>query len=146
MFDYRRLEIWKLSYNVCLSLYKIVEKFPDCEDKNMKSQLRRCSLSLPLNIAEGSAFTSKKYFLTHLNYSLASSRETEAILYIAKGLGYIIEEEFQKIKEELDLFTSKLVLFMRAIEDECNKASGGTRWKVWHQIKKEIKPSPKTPS
>jgi four helix bundle protein len=145
MFDYRRLEIWKLSYNVCLLLYKVVEKFPDCEDKNMKSQLRRCALSLPLNIAEGSAFKSEKYFLTHLNYSLASSRETEAILYLANGLGYIPEEEFQKTKSELDLFTSKLVLFMRKLEEKFQNARGGTRWKVWHSVKKQINVSPKTP-
>lgn len=87
--DYRKLAIYHLAYKFVLNIYKATDKFPESENRNLSSQLRRAAVSMPLNIAEGSSRRSKKEFLNFLNYSFGSGKEIEVILELSKDLGFL---------------------------------------------------------
>ncbi len=63
------MEVYHLAYDFVLEIYKILDKFPDYEKNNITSQLRRASVSIPLNIAEGAVKASRREFF-HTSISL----------------------------------------------------------------------------
>ena len=62
MHRFKDLEIWKRSKSFCSKVYKVTSKFPDSEKFELTNQLRRASVSIPSNIAEGSSRHSNKDF------------------------------------------------------------------------------------
>ena len=98
--SFKDLEIYKRSKEMLKDIYVMTEKYPDTEKYNIISQLRRCSLSIVLNIAEGYGRQSKEDFKRFLKISLGSSNEIEAILEISKELKYISEEDYVRISKE----------------------------------------------
>lgn len=121
--NYQNMEIYHLSYNLALALYKATEHFPAHEQSNIISQIRRSATSMPLNIAEGSTKKSEKEFLAYLNYSYGSAKEIEVLLRLSKDLGYISSEEHRSLAQSLDAFNAKIFLFLRDLERNigCNK-------------------------
>ena len=81
--NYKKMEIYHLAYDFVLSVYKKTENFPDEEKQNITSQIRRASVSIPLNITEGSAKRSSREFLHFLNISFASAKEVEVLLNLS---------------------------------------------------------------
>ena len=84
--NYKNLQIYHLSYDLTLKIYKVIEKFPEYEIKNMSLQLRRAIVSIPLNIAESTSRKSPKEFLNFLTYSYGSAKEVEVLLNLSKDL------------------------------------------------------------
>ena len=70
MRDFKKYEIWQISHQLCLDVYKISKIFPKEEMYGLTSQLRRATLSIPTNISEGCGRTSEKEFAYFLNISL----------------------------------------------------------------------------
>lgn len=70
MHRFKDLEIWKRSRKFCLAVYEVTRKFPDNEKFGLTNQLRRASVSIPSNIAEGSSRTSNKDFSRFLEITL----------------------------------------------------------------------------
>jgi len=134
MVDYRKLEIYQLAHKYVVMAYPFVDKLPPEEDRNIKSQLRRAMLSFPLNIAEGCAKSSVRNFYSHLNYALASAREVEALLLICKDLYLLDEDDIKVLSKHLDLFTRKLVCFMKLVEKDCNKK----KFNNWRRVSQEV--------
>jgi len=97
---YRELEIWKESINLLKEVYLISDKLPKSEEYNIKSQLKRAVVSVPLNIAEGKCRSSAKDFAHFLNIAAASLNEVDAVLYICEELMYIknIDDIHRNIK------------------------------------------------
>jgi len=127
--DYRKLHVYDLAHQFVLDIYKATEKFPESEQRNLTSQLRRAVVSIPLNIAEGSSRRSKKEFLQFLNYSFGSGKEIEVLLLLSKDLGFLTVKEFTDLSKQLDHVMSKLFLFIRSVEGRIP----GTKY---HYIKK----------
>ena len=75
--SYKELEIYKRSYKLALSLHKITINFPETERYDLISQIRRCSKSIPTNIAEGYGRKSKEDFKRFLKISLGSCNELQ---------------------------------------------------------------------
>lgn len=84
--NFRDLEIWKDSFSVVKEVYKISAQLPDDEKFGLKSQIQRCAISIPSNIAEGSGRTSDKEFLYFLNVAISSSYELETQLLLIQDL------------------------------------------------------------
>jgi four helix bundle protein len=119
--QYKHLEIWKLAHALVLDIYIAIEPLPQHEDNNIKSQLRRAVTCLPLNIAEGSGARSPKIFLNFLIFCYRSVRETEALLILSRDLNYFTQDDFSKLKKQLDTFTRKLCSFMDYLENNVIK-------------------------
>ncbi len=93
MHRFKDLEIWKKSRLFCSTVYEITSKFPESEKFGLTNQLRRASVSIPSNIAEGSSRNSNKDFSRFLQITLGSAYEIETQLLIAFDLSFIDKEE-----------------------------------------------------
>ena len=100
--SYKDLEIYKRSYKVALTIHERTKKFPETEKYDLTSQTRRCSKSIPANIAEGWGRQSNEEFKRFLRISLASCNEIQVHLSFCKDLEYISEEEYQNLSKEYD--------------------------------------------
>ena len=72
--NYRDLKVWQKSYGLCLDLYRITKKFPKEERYGLTSQIRRCAVSIPSNIAEGYGRKTTADYLRSLIKSLVYKR------------------------------------------------------------------------
>jgi four helix bundle protein len=72
--NYRDLKVWQKSYGLCLDLYGITKKFPKEERYGLTSQIRRCAVSIPSNIAEGYGRKTTADYLRSLIKSLEDKR------------------------------------------------------------------------
>ena len=89
---HKDLDVWKSGIVLVEDIYKITKLFPNEELYGMVSQMRRASVSIPSNIAEGYARDSKKELIHYLYISLGSLSELETQLIISTNLGYIKDE------------------------------------------------------
>ena len=81
MINFREIEFWKRSRQLAIDIYFLTQKFPKTEQFGLTSQLRRCAVSIPSNIEEGSAKSSKKDFGRFLEIALGSAHELETVSY-----------------------------------------------------------------
>jgi four helix bundle protein len=102
MHRFKELEIWKQSRVLCTDIYFITSTFPDAEKFGLTNQLRRASVSIPSNIAEGASRSSGKDFSRFLEIAIGSAYEVETQLLISLDLGFIDEQKLQKITLQLD--------------------------------------------
>lgn len=102
MHRFKELEIWKRSRLFCSKIYDLTSKFPEAEKFGLTNQLRRASISIPSNIAEGSSRKSNKDFSRFLEITLGSAYEIETQLLIAFDLKFILENELDQIAKELE--------------------------------------------
>ena len=98
--SYKELEIYKRSYNLALRLHEITKKYPEEERYDLTSQIRRCSKSVPTNIAEGYGRRSKEEFKRFLKISLGSCNELQVHLDFSKDLKYIEKEMYEYLSNE----------------------------------------------
>lgn len=100
--DYTKLDIWNRSISLVSDVYKITKKFPDDEKFGLVSQMRRCAVSIPSNIAEGRLRGTDKEFCRFLLIALGSGGELATQLVIAKDLGFISSQECEHVRKQLD--------------------------------------------
>ena len=117
MSDFRKLLIWQKSMALITKIYFSTNKFPKEEVFGLTSQIRRSSISIPSNIAEGSGRESDKDFLRFLNISIGSLFEMQTQLEIAKNITYLKEEEFNNLYEDSREVERMLVSFIKKIKD-----------------------------
>ena len=108
MRNFRDLEVWKSSVILVKNIYLLTESFPNTEKFGLVSQITRCAVSIPSNIAEGSSRTSQKDFSRFLQISLGSAFELETQLEIAKEINFINEKEYSIIIEELHIIQKRI--------------------------------------
>ncbi|WP_395057114.1 four helix bundle protein [Flavobacterium sp.] len=92
MRNFKELEVWKESRILTKEIYILTNYLPQEEKFGLISQIRRCVISIPANIAEGSAKDSQKDFLRYLQISLGSSFELESHLILCIDLGFLNQE------------------------------------------------------
>ncbi|CAM3387977.1 four helix bundle protein [Aequorivita lipolytica] len=96
MRDFRKYDVWALSHQLALEVYKITSEFPSSEKFQLTSQMQRAAYSIPSNIAEGCGRDSDKDFNRFLHIALGSAHELEYFFILAKDLSFI---NVQKQKE-----------------------------------------------
>lgn len=101
MHNFRELKVWKDSVTLSVLVYKISKEFPFEEKYGLTSQVRKCSVSIASNIAEGSSRNSKKDFSHFLSISIGSCFELETQLTIALNLVYLDSEKYDMLIEKL---------------------------------------------
>jgi four helix bundle protein len=116
VFRFEELEIWKLAIAYADELYDLAEKLPLNEKYNLTSQLKRASLSISNNIAEGSGTTTNKNFKSFLDISICFILETVNILYFATKRKYIPEEERIKFYQKAETLIKKIRAFKNSLK------------------------------
>ena len=101
MINFREIEFWKRSRRLAIDVYGITKDFPKYEQYGLTSKIRRCSVSIPSNIAEGSSRRSKKDFLRFIEYSIGSAHELETQMDIAHEVSYIPDDKYKKVNTEI---------------------------------------------
>jgi four helix bundle protein len=87
--SYRDLKVWQNGMNLVEVIYKISSKFPQEEKYSLVSQIRRCAVSIPSNIAEGFMRKSTKEYIQFLYISLGSLGELDTQMEIALRLNFV---------------------------------------------------------
>ena len=86
--SFRNLTVWQRSVELTLAIYKVTATFPDSERFGLTNQLRRASVSVASNIAEGYGRSTKGEYLLFLGHARGSNSEVETQIVIAKALGF----------------------------------------------------------
>ena len=108
IYSFEKLEVWKEAIQLAVKIYKITGLYPNEEKFGLISQMRRCSVSVSSNIAEGTARLTNKdkaHFMT-MAYSSALELLNQAI--ISKELEFISEENYKNIRFEVESITNKI--------------------------------------
>ncbi|MFA5986692.1 MAG: four helix bundle protein [Parcubacteria group bacterium] len=92
---YEKLTVWQKSMDLVEVIYCVTQKFPLNEQYGLSAQMRRCAVSIPSNIAEGSRRNSNKDFHHFVTMAFGSGAELETQLHISRRLHYIEEVDFQ---------------------------------------------------
>lgn len=108
MHDYKKLEVWQEAVNLVTEIYMLTDDFPEKEKFGLISQINRCAVSIPSNIAEGAGRLSKKEFVQFLGYAIASGFELETQLIIACNLKFISNEQKNDITKKLTIIHRKI--------------------------------------
>ena len=116
MKTYREIICWQKAITLVKSIYELTNSFPHSEQFGLTSQLRRASVSIPSNIAEGFGRGSNKDFRRFLDISRGSLFELQTQLYIAKELEYINTELFDKTFEQSREVERILIGFIKSLK------------------------------
>ena len=112
---FEKLEVWQKARAFSVDLYKITKSFPDDERFSLTQQLRRAAISIVSNLAEGSAKGSGKEFVRFIRIALGSTAEIKAQLILSKDLGYLSEENYVKLYDEISIIGRMLKALEKAI-------------------------------
>lgn len=102
MRPHQKLEAWSRAIDLVTDVYQSSDHFPKEERYGLTSQIRRASVSIPANIAEGAGRRSQKEFAHFLSNSQGSASELETELIIANRPGYLDEATFVRLIEQLE--------------------------------------------
>lgn len=92
MKSYKDLVMWQKAMDLVVSVYRMTASFPKEEQYGLISQMRRCAVSIPSNIAEGRGRGSRKEFLRFVYIAYASGSELETQIEIAKRLKFVDDD------------------------------------------------------
>ena len=113
--NFRNLNVWQLSLQLIEQIYFLTIKFPHEEKYGLTSQIRRSSISIPSNIAEGSSRKSQKEFAHFLSIAIGSSFELETQLIIANKVKLIEQSDFSTIAQMLNQIQAMLHTYKKKI-------------------------------
>ena len=97
--SFRNLAVWQRSIELTLAVYKLTSSFPDSERFGLTNQLRRASVSVASNIAEGYGRSTKGEYVQFLGHARGSNSEVETQIVIATALGLGSKEMLQTAEE-----------------------------------------------
>ncbi len=101
MANFKELLVWQKSINFVTEIYELTNDFPKDEMYGLTSQIRRASISIPSNIAEGNSRRSVADYLQFLKIARGSCAEVETQLIIAQNLKFLSEEHYLKLNQDI---------------------------------------------
>ena len=113
--NYKNLKIWLLGIEIAKDVSDILILFPKHEQYDLGSQMNRCSVSIPSNIAEGSSRTDKS-FSHFIDISLGSSFELITQLIVAKHRKYINDLTFNQLEIKIEEFQRMTMGFQNGLK------------------------------
>ena len=116
--SHKNLDIWVLGIKLSKEIYKLTEQFPDCEKFGITSQLRRASVSIPANIAEGAARQTDKEFLNFLHITRGSISEVDTLLVVCLELNYCKSADLEIIDKLLKEIYNKTNALIKRIKEK----------------------------
>jgi four helix bundle protein len=97
MHNFKELKIWKAGMEIAKTIFVLTRNFPSEEKFGLISQMTRCAISIPSNIAEGCGRKSNKELHQFLNIALGSAFELETQIIISREFNYITVEKSEDI-------------------------------------------------
>ena len=113
---HKDMEVWKQAMELVYQVYKIVETFPKEELYGLTSQIKRCVISIPSNIAEGCGRFSNKETSRFITISLGSLAELDTQLLIAQHLHFF--DDITEVSKQVDKVNALLVGLKKYLEKD----------------------------
>lgn len=113
MREFKDLDIWKLGHKMTLKVYKVTSQFPEEEKYGLVSQMRRSSVSIPNNIAEGCGRSSRQELKRFCDIAMGSGSELEYLILLSKDLEYIEQDSYFSLTSELITLKKKINAFIK---------------------------------
>jgi four helix bundle protein len=115
MKDFHDLHVWERSHPLTLAIYAATLKFPREELYGLTSQIRRCTVSIGANIAEGCGKLGNNEFQRFLQIASGSASELDYELLLARDLGYLTTPDYARFADELSQVRKMLTSLLRKI-------------------------------
>ena len=112
--NFKKLKIWQMGMELSKFTLDLTYTFPAYEKYGLKSQMNRCSISIPSNIAEGSSRTNKS-FSHFLDISLGSSFELQTQILLANHRKYLSDERIEFFEVKIEEFQKATMVFQNTL-------------------------------
>ena len=117
MHQFEKLKIWQKAMDVAIEVYKVSLLLPVDEKFNLIHQIKKCAVSIPSNIAEGSGRNSNKEFIQFLGIANGSTFELITQLILAKRVSLVDEEIRQPIMNQLVEISNMSFSFQKSLKE-----------------------------
>ncbi|WP_430809935.1 MULTISPECIES: four helix bundle protein [unclassified Carboxylicivirga] len=114
-YGFEKLEVWQLARRLVKDIYVTTHSFPESERYGLTNQLRRASVSISSNIAEGNSRSSSKDRARFIEISYSSLTEVLNQLILANDLSFIAEQEILDYRRKIDELANKINSFHKSI-------------------------------
>ena len=115
MQDFRKLAVWQKSFKLGLEIYQLTRNFPKEELYGLTSQLRRASVSISANIAEGCGRFTSSELVRFLDISMGSFSEVDTYLEFGRELGYLSDKDFSDLQPRLVEVRRMLIALIQTV-------------------------------
>ena len=119
--NFRNIKAWQYADNLAVLVYSKTKSFPREERYGITSQLRRASVSVATNIAEGANREHNKEYLNFLYIARGSMAETEYLLHLSKRLGYLQDDEYKKLEDLRKEAAKTLYGLITAVKEDAER-------------------------
>ena len=102
MKNYKELDAWQLAMTLTETTYKVTRLFPKDERYGLTSQMRRCAVSIPSNIAEGQARGTARFGLHFIRVAIGSAAELETQTEVARRLQFVSADATRELDAQLE--------------------------------------------
>jgi four helix bundle protein len=116
--NFEDIKAWQKAREFVKEIYMLTNKGNFSKDFGLKEQVRRASVSIMANVAEGFDSQSDQEFIKYLGYSRRSATEVLSHLYVAFDQKYILEQKFEDLKTEITLIKQLIGGFIRYLKKE----------------------------
>ncbi len=116
MQDFKRLAVWSVSMDLAQSVYETTANFPPGERYELTKQMRRCSVSIPSNIAEGCGRTTRRELAYFVGVAIGSAHELETQVLLATRLGLIASND--RLLTQVHRAKAMLLRFHRSVREQ----------------------------
>ena len=123
--NYRNLKVWNAAHALAVGVYAATRDFPDGERYGLVAQVRRSTVSIAANIAEGAAYSSNASFAKFVDIAYASAAETDYHLLLARDVGYLNPAAYDALTLQLDEIRRMLAALRRVLRK--NSGTTGSR-------------------
>ncbi|MEM1259478.1 MAG: four helix bundle protein [Bacteroidota bacterium] len=113
MRNFRDLEVWQDAQSLVKDAYQISSSLPNSEKFGLTSQINRCAISIPANIAEGCSKYSQKDFVRFLQISLGSSYELESHIILCSDLEFVDANKSEEITKKIQLLQKRIAALIK---------------------------------
>jgi len=117
-FYFEKLEVWKNARNFVKDIYVMTEYFPDAEKFGLTSQIRRATVSITANIAEGFSRKTRTEKARFINISYSSAWEVINLLILSSDLKLIKEDEYLELRKKLEHITNQLNALYKTLKSD----------------------------
>ena len=118
MHNFKELKVWQLSRRLVKEVYETTKSFPAEEKYGLTSQLRRCAVSIPTNISEGSGRKTDKDFAQFLSISLGSAYELETLLILSFDVNFISQVQLEELSIKISEIQKMIFGLIKTLRQE----------------------------
>jgi len=116
MKDFRKLNVWQKAHELAVEVYGTTASFPRDEIYGLTSQVRRASVSVPANIAEGCGRRGDAEFGRFLQIAMGSASELEYHFLLARELGFLKEEDYASLNNQVAEVKGMITVLIRKLK------------------------------